>query len=468
MYATDNNNNRVLEYNNPLINNTADLVFGQFGSFSSATANNGGVSASSLWGPLDVKADVSGNIYIADAINNRVLIYDNPLAPTASPTPTATATATPTVTATSTPTATATATPTATATATATSTATATATPTATATDTQTATATVTATPTATPTTSMTVTASLAFGNVAVGQTVTKNLTVHNTGRTNSLVISGATPSDAEYALSGSGTCGPIPVTVAPLGSCTLGVAFTPDAVGAHSASLMLSDNATSSPQHVTLTGAGIADLSLSKSSLVYGSVKFGVKTTQSFNVTNHQTQPVTLNESIGGTNAVDFSVTGGTCGATLAAKTACSIIVTFKPGALGTESAMLSVSESPDPLSPYTVAITTGPTIPATVTPASIAYGTLTTASKTKSVTVTNLSGFPLSLSESVSGANASDFGLGGGTCTATVSPDSSCTVAVKFTPTGGGSSETASIAVTATNDPTSPHNIAFTGTGP
>jgi uncharacterized repeat protein (TIGR03803 family) len=384
---------------------------------------------------------------------------------TATATPTATATATPTPTATATATTTATASPTATATATAT--ATVTATPTATATATSTATA--TATPTATPTTSMTVTASLAFGNVAVGQTLTKNLTVHNSGKTNSLVISGATPSDSEYAPSGTGTCGPIPVTIAPLGSCTFGVAFTPDAVGAHSASLMVFDNSTSSPQHVTLTGAGIADLTLSKSTLVYGSVKFGGKETQTFGVTNHQTQSATLTESFSGTNVTDFSVTGGTCGATLAAKTACSIIVTFKPGALGTESAMLSVSDSPDALSPYTVAITTGATIPATVAPTALAYGTLTTASKTKTVTVTNLSGFLLSLSESISGANASDFAVTGiGTCTASVSPNSSCTVAVKFSPTGGGSSESASMAVTIGDDPTSPHNITLTGTGP
>jgi hypothetical protein len=37
-----------------------------------------------------------------------------------------------------------------------------------------------------------------------------------------------------------------------------------------------------------------------------------------------------------------------------------------------------------------------------------------------------------------------------------------------VTFTPTGGGSSESASVAVSIGNDPTSPHNITLTGTGP
>ena len=86
-----------------------------------------------------------------------------------------------------------------------------------------------------------------------------------------------------------------------------------------------------------------------------------------------------------------------------------------FKPSVLGTESATLSVSDSPDPLSPYTVALSTGPTIPATVLPATLAYGTLTarTPTKTRTVTVTNLSGFPLSLGENFSGTT-SDFDVG------------------------------------------------------
>ncbi len=129
LYIADNDNNRVLEYNNPLTNNAANLVFGQSGNVTSGTCNNGGVSASSLCGPLDVRADSNGNIYIADALNGRVLEYDQPLA-TPTPTPTATATATATATDASTATATATATDTTTATATATATATPTATPT--------------------------------------------------------------------------------------------------------------------------------------------------------------------------------------------------------------------------------------------------------------------------------------------------------------------------------------------------
>ena len=255
LYVSDSNNVRVLEYHNPLApgggtpgtpgsagDTTADTVFGQGGSFDAAVRYYDGITADSLGGPLGIAVDASGNLYVVDV--NRVLEYDQPLVGgTATPTPTATATAT--ATATDTPTATATATATDTATATATDTPTPTATATA-------ATATATATPTATPTTSMSVTASLAFGSVAEGQTATKTATIHNTGATHPLVVSSATPSDPAYSLSGSGTCGALPITLAPRTSCTLGVTFAPTSAGADGATLILSDNTSTSPQHVT------------------------------------------------------------------------------------------------------------------------------------------------------------------------------------------------------------------------
>jgi hypothetical protein len=317
----------------------------------------------------------------------------------------------------------------------------------------------------------MSVTATLAFGNVAVGQTTTKTVTVTNSGRTNALIVSAATLSDPEYALTGTGTCGTLPATVAHGTHCTLGISFSPSAVGAHSASLSVVDNSSTSPQHVTLTGTGIAGLTTTKSSLVFKDTKFGAVGIEAFAVVNHQTQPVSLSESFSGANPGDFTVGGGTCTSSLGALKACSIIVHFSPSVLGTESATLLVSDSPDPLPPYTVALSTGPTIPDSVLPATLAYGTLTsrTPTKTKTVTVTNLSGFPLSLAQSISGPNGSDFTISPtSTCTTTASPNSACTIAVTFTPTAGGSAESASMSVTVGSDPTSPHIISLTGTGP
>jgi sugar lactone lactonase YvrE len=88
LYVADAGNNRVLEYTTPfsvctsfpcVTGAAANLVFGQGSSFTSSTANNGGVSATSLSDPLGVAVDAGGNLYVADSANNRVLEYNTPL-----------------------------------------------------------------------------------------------------------------------------------------------------------------------------------------------------------------------------------------------------------------------------------------------------------------------------------------------------------------------------------------------------
>jgi hypothetical protein len=72
LYVADTNTNRVLYY--PAGSTTASRVYGQ-PSFSTNTANNGGVSATSLFSPQSVAVDGSGGLYVADQANNRVLYY---------------------------------------------------------------------------------------------------------------------------------------------------------------------------------------------------------------------------------------------------------------------------------------------------------------------------------------------------------------------------------------------------------
>jgi len=73
LYVADSGNNRVLFY--PYNSTTATRVYGQGGNFTTNTANNGGVSANSLLGPQSVALDSSGDLYVADYFNNRVLFY---------------------------------------------------------------------------------------------------------------------------------------------------------------------------------------------------------------------------------------------------------------------------------------------------------------------------------------------------------------------------------------------------------
>jgi hypothetical protein len=73
LYVADDCNHRVLYY--PAGTTTATRVYGQGGIFTTNTANNGGISANSLSSPEGVVVDSSNNVYIADRANNRVLYY---------------------------------------------------------------------------------------------------------------------------------------------------------------------------------------------------------------------------------------------------------------------------------------------------------------------------------------------------------------------------------------------------------
>jgi len=74
LFVSDYTNNRVLEWTSvpSVTQQTANLVLGQT-SFTASTANNGGVSASSLFSPSEIYADGS-RLWTADLNNGRILV----------------------------------------------------------------------------------------------------------------------------------------------------------------------------------------------------------------------------------------------------------------------------------------------------------------------------------------------------------------------------------------------------------
>jgi sugar lactone lactonase YvrE len=78
LLIADTDNNRVLEFTDPLLSSSADFVFGQ-SDFNDAACNAGGISAQSLCQPTGISVDAGlDRVYIADAGNQRVLRYDAP------------------------------------------------------------------------------------------------------------------------------------------------------------------------------------------------------------------------------------------------------------------------------------------------------------------------------------------------------------------------------------------------------
>ena len=80
LWIADMGNNRVLVFISPTTTDfTADYVFGQGGSFITGTANNGGISDSSLAWPVGISFDNQNRVYISELANNRILIFNDPL-----------------------------------------------------------------------------------------------------------------------------------------------------------------------------------------------------------------------------------------------------------------------------------------------------------------------------------------------------------------------------------------------------
>lgn len=77
IYVADTGANRVVRFRNPFdqgASSDANAVFGQ-PNFTSTGVNTGGITASSMRAPRAVAMDNSGNLWVADTENNRVLRY---------------------------------------------------------------------------------------------------------------------------------------------------------------------------------------------------------------------------------------------------------------------------------------------------------------------------------------------------------------------------------------------------------
>lgn len=192
----------------------------------------------------------------------------------------------------------------------------------------------------AVPTTVSITPASLSFGKeVEGGTSAAKKVTVENTG-TATLDLTSVVPS-AEFAVSTT-TCGP---TLAQGKTCTVSVTFTPTALGAQSGTLTFTDNATGSPQTVSLSGTGTAQAELTPTSAKFAKTKVGsTSAAKTFTLTNEQEVSLT-SISIGTSGPFDVSKTS--CGTTLTKKAKCTISVVFKPTSTGSASGSLSVSDS-------------------------------------------------------------------------------------------------------------------------
>ena len=306
----------------------------------------------------------------------------------------------------------------------------------------------------------------------------TQYITVTNTG--NFAVTFTSVTITGNFALSSQGCTG----TMAPAGSCTIGVTFTPTTASStpKAGTVTIKDNATSGSgtQTVKLSGLGIAttsEIELSQTAVVFDAQTVATASpVQLVYYYNQGNTAVTISTAaISGTNATDFSLSSSSCPTTTAgavgADSYCYYRITFTPPAAGARGpATLTITDS-DPGSPRLVSLSgTGissavPEVsfnPSSLTFASQAEGT-TSAAQMINLTNTGQANIT-SLVIGLGGADPGDYAQTNN-CPTTLAAGFSCNISVAFSPVATGS-RTAT--VTASDSASgSPQTVPLTGTG-
>lgn len=326
------------------------------------------------------------------------------------------------------------------------------------------------------------------FGSENVGaKSGPQSVTLTNLGSATlnivSIALTGTNSSD--FAIAASGTTCPVSGgTVVVQATCTVAVQLAPQTTGPKNASLSFTDNASGSPQQVSLSGTATAAplLEVSPTSLTF-SAQSEATTSAAQNVTilNSGGAPAEISGiAISGPNMGDFSVPASCTPNPVPAGQSCQLPVTFTPAATtpGIRSATISVPGG----NPPSISLTGTATQAGISVPTSINFGSQLAGSAGGSpqpITVTNSSSGPFAgvlmiTSLSRTGTNSGDFVIasGGDGCTGqSTPPGGTCTIQVAFKPlqsgtcgaNGGARSATL---VLADNVPGSPQGVPLSGT--
>jgi hypothetical protein len=302
--------------------------------------------------------------------------------------------------------------------------------------------------------------ASINFGSVEVGTTSNAlQVTLQNSSA--SAVSITSVNVSAPFALAGN-ACG---ASIAAGSACQITVTFAPAQSGPSSGTLTVVT--ASGTQSVSLTGTGAAPPTdtLSPASLTFSGTIIGQSSAaQTVQLTNSGGVPLT---SIAAVASGPYQVASN-CGTQLAASSACSLSVTFAPTAAGTQSGVLTITDS---LKSQTVALSgTGLQPPAfAISPASLTFPSqsLSVASTPQTLTISNTGGAPMAnLGFQITGLNAASFAVGATTCGAALANGSSCTLQILFTPSTAGASS-ATLTITSSTLGVKPATVALSGTG-
>jgi len=125
---------------------------------------------------------------------------------------------------------------------------------------------------------------------------------------------------------------------------CAISVTFTPTATGTRTGTLLITDSAAGSPHTVKLSGYGTSGaVSLSASSLSFGTVAIGTTSTQTVTLTDPAQSPLDISSIQAGGDYTESN----TCGSVVNAGGSCAIAVSFSPSAPGTSVGTVTITDT-------------------------------------------------------------------------------------------------------------------------
>ncbi len=297
-------------------------------------------------------------------------------------------------------------------------------------------------------------TKSVAFGSVGIGYSLTKNVTLTNTGGA-PVTIASVTPSDARFTVTVDN------MTLDPSGSATATLKFQPTSKEVLNAFVVFESNSVFAPDTVLVsgTGTGSASIRTDKTTLYFGNVKTGSSKPLALNISNLGNDTLRITSIT--TSNLAFKVDELT--KDLLPGESFDDTVRFTPSAVGSVSANLTIISNAS-TSPTVVSLNGAgtPEVTLTIDLSDISFGAVPVGSyRDTTLTVTNTGNDTLWISSFTSGD--SQFTLE--TPIAGIAPGSSATFTLRFTPQAAGQVSASFTMVS--NAQSSPNTITVHGTG-
>lgn len=304
----------------------------------------------------------------------------------------------------------------------------------------------------------------LSFGNVGVGQSTAKTVTLTNSGGSG-VTVTQASVSNGAFTISGLS----LPVTLAANQAASFSVTFAPKSSGAVSGSITVNGNASlimgavagasSSPSTAPITaslpvagdGTTIAgQLGAAPTTLAFGSVLVGSTQSQSVTLTNSGGSSATISQATA--TGAGVRVSGLTLPLTLASGQSSTFQVTFAPTSAGSVTGSLAIVSSASNAN-LALAITGTAVAPGAlaVAPTSLGFGNVQVgSSQSQPATITNSGGTTVTITQAT--AAGTGFSITGLTLPLVLAPGQNFPFSVRFAPQASGSVN---------------GSVAFTGSG-